>query len=85
MVRGIVQFENRLVGLESMAAEQSGLLKLSENAIDRRQPKIEPFGCEGSIDFLRGQVALASAFEQTENPQAWCGRLQSDGLQVLRI
>lgn len=85
MVRGIVQFENRLVGLESMAAEQSGLLELRENAIDRRQSKIEALGCQGAIDFLGGQVALPGALEQSKDPQAWRRRLEADGLQVLRI
>ncbi|OHC67348.1 MAG: hypothetical protein A2045_02675 [Rhodocyclales bacterium GWA2_65_20] len=57
VVLAFVQFEYRLSGIEDMALKKSGLFKLLENPIDRRQADVVAIALELAIYVLGAKMA----------------------------
>jgi hypothetical protein len=84
VVRALVEFENRLAGLEVAPLENARLLELCQDTIDRSQAYILMFSQQLAIDVFRAHVALTTALEYFQNLQTRERGLQSRAFQVSR-
>jgi hypothetical protein len=67
-----------------MSHEQSGLLELRENTIDRGEARVGAFLEQGLVNVLGREMAHGAFFEYFENAQPRQRRFEADGLQVRR-
>src|SRR3954465_13583042 len=76
--------EYGLAGFEMMPDQDAGLLKLCQNAINRRKTNFHAFTKQNFIRVCRCQMTHIAVLEQIEDLQARQSRLQPDGLQIVR-
>ncbi|ODU26271.1 MAG: hypothetical protein ABS93_03980 [Thiobacillus sp. SCN 62-729] len=85
VVIALVELEHRLVAVEVVAHQQTGLLELGEHAVDGGEADIMAFVGQQPIDFLCGHVTLVALLEQVEDFQARQSGFQANALEVVRI
>ena len=85
VVVALVQLEHRLVAVEVVAHQKTGLLELGEHAVDRGQTDILAFVGQQAIHLLGGHVPLVALLEQIENFQARQRGFETDVLEIGRI
>ena len=76
-----VEFEHRFARLEIAALEQTGLLELRQDAIDRCQPDILPFGQQLLVDVLGTHVPMRAVLEDVEDLQTRHRGLETGAFQ----
>ena len=69
VVPALVKLEDRLVGFEMVADQQSGLLELGQHAVDRRQPRVGAVFKQQSVNIFGREVANVALLEQLEYAQ----------------
>src|SRR5688572_8095304 len=84
VVTALAQFEHRLARLEVLASEQAGMLELSEDAVDGRQPDVDSFRDQLAIHVFRREMADLARLEQLEDLAARKRRLETALLEALR-
>lgn len=84
MMVTLVQFENGFSRLEMMADQQPGLFKLSEYAINGRQPDFHAIVKQQPVNVFCREMALFAVLEQIENLESGQSRLQPPAFQILR-
>ncbi len=82
VVVSLVEFKNRLVAVEVVAHQQSGLLELGQHAVNRGEADFQAFVGQQAIDFLGRHVSLVALLEQIENLQTGEGGLETDALEI---
>lgn len=82
VMRAAIEFKHRLVGLEVVADQKAGLLKLRQHAVDRGQAGIGAVFLQQLVDIFRGQMPYRAALEQFENTQPRQGCLEPAGFKI---
>ena len=77
MVQAFVEFINRLVTVKTVAAQQSGLLKLGQHPVNGGHAHIQSLLQQRPIDVFGAHVALRGVLEQAENLHAGSGGLEA--------
>jgi hypothetical protein len=77
VVLAFAQFKNGLARLEKVSFQDTGLLKLGEHPVDRRQANIQTVGDQETINVFRAQMANLAVLEQIKYLQARMGGLKA--------
>lgn len=78
VVAAFIELENRLAGFEVMTFQESGLLELRENTINRGKADIHVFTDQQAVDVFGGKVAIFRFLKQIQDLEAWKSCLQAD-------
>jgi len=81
----LVEFENGAPALEMMSLQQSGLLKLREDAIHGCQPDICVVVEQQLVHIFGAHVALLGVLEKLQHLQPGEGCLEANALKILRV
>jgi len=85
VVLALIDFINRLAGLEIAAVQQAGLLKLREHPVHRGQTDVGAVFQEHPKHILGGHVALFASLEDLEDLQPWQGGLQACAFKFVDV
>lgn len=77
VMSALIKLEHGLPALKVMTDQQASLLKLGENAIDGREPRLGAVLREQPIDVFGRKMSHRAVFEKLENAQARKRRLET--------
>jgi outer membrane protein assembly factor BamE len=80
----LLKLEDRFTGLEMTARQETRLLKLGQNPVNRRQTNILSFANQHSVDILSREVATITALENLKDCPPGQGGFEPEILQFVR-
>lgn len=85
VVVAFVQFVNRFAAFEMVALQNTRLLELGQNAVNRRNADFHTFFQQNTVHVFRTQMLFGMRFEQVQNFQTRAGHLQAAVFQLRNI